>query len=184
MTRVRGLEKLPIRGQCGAHLWPTVDGRRWVGASPEHGRSLRRPRPLSHGKKLRWGPPVRVHAASNAMATSHRGSLPSQATRATQNLSCAHCALEPAARTSLRSMLGGPSPAWNPACYCRQSRAFGLAASGQLSWPYGESAPISYWPPVGIFRWPPTDSKEDYRYAACATLASKSSNALRGSKKL
>ena len=53
---------------------------------------------------------------------------------------------------------GRASPARNPACYCRQSQACGLAASGQLSWPFGESAPISYWPPVGIFRWPPTCS--------------------------
>ncbi len=52
----------------------------------------------------------------------------------------------------------------NPACRRRQNRAFRLAVSGQLQWPYAVDAPILYWPRMGTFQWPPT-----YR-SAIATL--------------
>ena len=44
----------------------------------------------------------------------------------------------------------------NPACRRRQNRAFRLAVSGQLQWPYAVNAPILYWPRMGTFQWPPT----------------------------
>ena len=71
--------------------WPPV-GRRFAGARSQFASAAA----AQSWEETALEAPVRVHAASNAMAPSHRGSLPSQATRATQNLSCAHCTLEPA----------------------------------------------------------------------------------------